>query len=64
MALWEEKRKGSVPESEKGTWGAGGWLPWRRQHLKDIDRARGRLGQLEMTLDDRGGLVSHDSIDT
>ena len=64
MALWEEKRKGSVPGSEKGTWGAGGWLPWRRQHLKDIDRARGRLGQLEMTLDDRGGLVSHDSIDT
>ena len=64
MAWWEEKRKGGVPENEKGTWGAWVWLPWRRQDLKDVDRARGRLGQLEMTLDDRGGLVSRDLIDT
>ena len=63
MALRKEKREGDVSGSRKGWGGAWAWLPWRRQHLQDVERARERLGQVEMTLDDRAGVVSHDRME-
>ena len=38
-----------------------GWLPWRRRHRQDVERARGKLGIVEIALDERAGLVSRDN---
>ena len=58
-ALSKEMREGSAPtdESRRVPWGWG-WVPCRSQLHKDVERARGRMGEVEMTLTDRAGVVS------
>ena len=56
--LKKEMTEGTFSFSAKNVKDAWGWLPWRRRHRQDVDRARTRLGILEVTIDDRARLVS------
>lgn len=62
ITLDREKGKRSAFASKTGTWGGWGWVPWRGQHLQNAEKARGRLGQVKMTIDDRGYVVKRGMI--
>ena len=57
--LRTEMQEGGSPArtiKKRGVWG---WVPFRSQHEKDVERARGRVGEVETTLSDRACVVSH-----
>lgn len=41
--------------NRRGVWE---WVPFRTQHQKDVERARGHMGEVDMTLTDRACVVS------
>ena len=57
--LRTELQEGGSPHTikKRGVWG---WVPFRSRHEKDVERARGRVGEVEMTLSDRVCVVSHE----
>lgn len=59
-ALMKELQEGGVSESKEGTWGAWGWVPFGRQHRRDVEAARSHLGEVTMTLDDKACVVSRE----
>ena len=56
--LQAEKQDGGSPHTIKrrGVWG---WVPFRSRHERDVERARDRVGEVEMTISDRACVVSH-----
>ena len=58
-ALKKEMMEGTFTVRAKKVKGAWGWLPWRRRHRQDVDRARANLGIVEVSIDDRARVVSH-----
>lgn len=58
QSLKEEMKEGTFwvqPKKAKGAWG---WLPWRRRHRRDVERARSNLGIVEVSISNRARLVS------
>ena len=59
QALLREVQEGDLPAQEsrrrRSAWG---WVPFRSRHENDVERAREHLGEVEMTLSDRGCVVS------
>lgn len=58
QSLKEEMKEGTFsvqPRKAKGAWG---WLPWRRRHRQDVERARANLGLVEVSISNRASLVS------
>ena len=58
-ALIKEGLEGEVVAHESRTW-CWGWGPCRSRLHDDVETARGRVGELEMTLTNRAGVVSTD----
>ena len=56
-ALLKEMRDGALPaqESRRNVWG---WVSFRSRHQEDIERVKEHLGEVDMTLSDRGCVVS------
>lgn len=56
------QRKGTLPATQaKVTKIASGWVPlMHTRHQKLVETAREHLGEVEMTLDERACVVSHD----
>lgn len=60
-ALKKEMEAGNFTVQPKKVEDAWGWLPWRRRHRQAVERARSKLGIVEITLDDRARLVSRET---
>ena len=58
QVLLKELQDGDSPTHESGRRSAWGWVPFRSRHQKDVDRAREHLGKVEMSLSDKGCVVS------
>ena len=59
--LTKEMKEGTFTVHAKKVKGAWGWLPWRRRHRQDVDRAKANLGIVEVSIDGRARLVSHEN---
>lgn len=60
--LKKEMEEGTFTVRAKKAKGGCGWLPWLRRHRQDVERARSKLGIVEITLDERARLVSRYSL--